>query len=151
MRISGWSSDVCSSDRRGELVLAAIEPVLRRTIQGADVARDIARVLLDPTAPGAGRKHGRHHESGGEHAQGGARRGGMSHAGGIATAPMNAKKMMEVQGMSPCGCGAYPDPADSELTPQPLGASARGAAATGRASPQLTPGPRVEGERVVGG
>src|SRR3546814_13222108 len=77
--------------RRGELVLAAVEPVLRRTIQGADVARDIARVLLDPPASGTGRQHGRHHESGGEHAQGGARRDAVNHAGGIATARMNAK------------------------------------------------------------
>src|SRR3546814_12094542 len=98
--------------RRGELVLAAIEPVLRRTIPGADVARDIARVLLAPTAPGAGRKHGRHHESGGEHAQGGARRRRIRHASGIATGPMNAKLLMQAPDMSHCGSAPPPAPAD---------------------------------------
>ncbi len=77
--------------RGGELVLAAIEAILRRTIQCADIARDVPRVFLDPAAPGTGRQQGRHHKGCGEQAHGGARISPVSHAGGIATARMNAK------------------------------------------------------------
>src|SRR3546814_18838045 len=51
--------------------------------------------------------------------------------------------MMEVQGMSPCGCGASPGAADSALTTQPFGASASGGEATRRADLIVTIGSRI--------
>jgi hypothetical protein len=77
--------------RRGKLVLAAVEAVLRGAIERIHVARDVARVLLDPTPAGAGREQRRNHEGGGDQAHGGARGRALSHGRGIATAQMNAK------------------------------------------------------------
>ena len=37
--------------RRGDAILAAVEPILRRTIEGVDVARDIAPVRRTRAAP----------------------------------------------------------------------------------------------------
>src|SRR3546814_1399539 len=68
MRISDWSSDVCSSDLRHHSLARRTDPLRSRPVRRADesVARAFVRLVVQPLRA-AGRVSRRHHEPAAAH------------------------------------------------------------------------------------